>query len=662
MHQGGYAGGVGDVRSDTHTCVPGGSPQGPALSLPSAYPQPTLSLPSSGGAAASASAGGANVQQGDGVGGDEGDYAGGVGDVRSESRLGYNGDAPRERHPRLHAAAREHGVKANGAAARTPFSEDKPGSPEVDHPGPRGAVHVGLHYLPPQPQRTDTATLESARLSDGVLALMRETLSTARSEAGPEATLDWDAPVRLQITSIQQFRHVWRRDDGRWDVKTITKFLVSDGQHNAHATFEPELDAAWCAAEDEERRPLGDQGLLLQATNVFECRNIVLVPIHSVMAGHIRMGLRMQRPWARLVRQGPYYRHLQWQATLMWRQADAAWTITGAPTWLPPVPTLAWVVMPPGGREQLEQLAIDRDSDWVELPPGGHGHLAVLALQAKWDAQDAVMLPALDAAVHDAAEDTLREAIAAAAGDPPPWWRYVMEQNPPSAPPSPPAAVEVSVMARGGGDSESDSRSGWDQTSAREEVSEQPVWWAAASLAAARCCAPTAVAALWPLLPAWTSVSPKPRWRCTHDAPSPWPEATCPGCGDRCVACPNCGKTFCIDSGCPEYTGWEDEWRVGLAKGPAASPPPSPGQGGEEVDVEAECPVCEDIAGPYVLVDLQRAMVSCRDVCATCRLRPSSRPEVFVHRDEVLEWVMSVARTRRLLRECLRLREARRGF
>jgi hypothetical protein len=170
------------------------------------------------------------------------------------------------------------------------------------------------------------------------------------------------------------------------------------------------------------------------------------------------------------------------------------------------------------------------------------------------------------------------------------------------------------------------------------------------------------VAALWPLLPAWTSVSPKPRWRCTHDAPSPWPEATCPGCGDRCVACPNCGKTFCIDSGCPEYTGWEDEWRVGLAKGPAASPPPSPGQGGEEVDVEAECPVCEDIAGPYVLVDLQRAMVSCRDVCATCRLRPSSRPEVFVHRDEVLEWVMSVARTRRLLRECLRLREARRGF
>ena len=55
------------------------------------------------------------------------------------------------------------------------------------------------------------------------------------------------------------------------------------------------LDAAWCAAEDEERRSLGDQGLLLQATNVFECRNIVLVPIHSVMAGHIRMGLRMQQ-------------------------------------------------------------------------------------------------------------------------------------------------------------------------------------------------------------------------------------------------------------------------------------------------------------------------------------------------------------------------------
>ena len=79
-------------------------------------------------------------------------------------------------------------------------------------------------------------------------------------------------------------------------------------------------------------------------------------------------------------------------------------------------------------------------------------------------------------------------------------------------------------------------------------------------------------------------------------------------------------------------------------------------------DVEAECPVCGDIAGPYVLVDLQRAMVSCRDVCATCRLRPSSRPEVFVRRDEVLEWVISVARTRRLLRECLRLREARRVF
>ena len=72
--------------------------------------------------------------------------------------------------------------------------------------------------------------------------------------------------------------------------------------------------------------------------------------------------------------------------------------------------------------------------------------------------------------------------------------------------------------------------------------------------------------------------------------------------------------------------------------------------------------MCLGDVGPYVQLDLQRAMVSCRDVCAMCALLPSSRPEVFVHRDEALEWVMSVARTRRLLRECLRLREARRGF
>ena len=79
-------------------------------------------------------------------------------------------------------------------------------------------------------------------------------------------------------------------------------------------------------------------------------------------------------------------------------------------------------------------------------------------------------------------------------------------------------------------------------------------------------------------------------------------------------------------------------------------------------DVEAECPVCQEDVGPYVLLDFQRVMVACRDVCAACSVRPSNRPEVFVHRDEVLEWVMSVERTRRLLRECLRLREARRGF
>ena len=79
-------------------------------------------------------------------------------------------------------------------------------------------------------------------------------------------------------------------------------------------------------------------------------------------------------------------------------------------------------------------------------------------------------------------------------------------------------------------------------------------------------------------------------------------------------------------------------------------------------DAEPECPVCLGDVGPYVQLDLQRAMVSCRDVCTTCALLPSSRPEVFVHRDEVLEWVMSVERTRRLLRECLRLLEARRGF
>ena len=198
-----------------------------------------------------------------------------------------------------------------------------------------------------------------------------------------------------------------------------------------------------------------------------------------MLSGRTRMGLRLQRPWARLVRHGPHC-HLQWQAALAWREADAAWTIAGAPTWLPPLPELAWVAMPPGGRAQLEQLAIDRDSDWVELPPGGHGELACLALQAKWEAQDAVMFPALDAAVRDAAEETLREAIAAAAGDPPPWWRYVMEGNPSSAPPSPPAAVTASVMVRDDGGGKGSCGGGWEPAGAQAEADARPAWWAAA--------------------------------------------------------------------------------------------------------------------------------------------------------------------------------------
>ena len=50
------------------------------------------------------------------------------------------------------------------------------------------------------------------------------------------------------------------------------------------------------------------------------------------------------------------------------------------------------------------------------------------------------------------------------------------------------------------------------------------------------------------------SASPKPRWKCAHESPTPWPEATCPGCNDRCVKCPDCDFVFCTDELCPNYS------------------------------------------------------------------------------------------------------------
>ena len=50
------------------------------------------------------------------------------------------------------------------------------------------------------------------------------------------------------------------------------------------------------------------------------------------------------------------------------------------------------------------------------------------------------------------------------------------------------------------------------------------------------------------------SASPQLRWKCEHDSPLPWPEATCPGCNDRCIKCPDCDVVFCSDEQCPNYS------------------------------------------------------------------------------------------------------------
>ena len=346
-----------------------------------------------------------------------------------------------EQHPRLYSTALELGVEANGAGPRTSFADvDRPDSPQAEHPS-MGLVHIGLHYLPPQPSRTDAATPETAHLTGGALHRMWEALSAHRCVGGPESGIDWAERVMLQIVSISSRRHFSKGADGRWVISITTTLLVSDGVHMTRAHLDTELNREWCQAEDEEGQLLGNQGLLLQPLNVFECWRATLVPVHSVLTKRLRLSIRLRQPWARLVRRGPW-RYRQGRATH--EETGAGWLLAGAPTWLPPLEEVEWVALPPGGHERLAELAIERDSDWVELPEGGHGELAVLALQARFQAEDALWLGSVDAVARATAEELLQEGIAAAAGDPPPWWGNLaalapLGPPPPPPPPSPPA-------------------------------------------------------------------------------------------------------------------------------------------------------------------------------------------------------------------------------